>query len=73
LDQLKLNGVAFFDAGNSWNVSQSPLMTQVKAGAGLGIRWISPMGPIRIEYGWKINPEKGEEPGAVAFAMGQLF
>ncbi|MDQ1239216.1 MAG: outer membrane protein insertion porin family, partial [Thermodesulfobacteriota bacterium] len=73
LDQLKLNGVAFFDAGNSWNVSQSPLMAEVKAGAGLGIRWISPMGPIRIEYGWKINPQKGEEPGAVAFAMGQLF
>jgi len=73
LDQLKLNGVAFIDAGNSWNVSQSPFATEVKAGAGLGIRWISPMGPIRIEYGWKINPQKGEEPGAVAFAMGQLF
>ena len=72
LDQLKLNGVAFFDAGNSWNVSESPLMTQFKAGAGLGIRWISPMGPIRIEYGWKINPQKGEEPGAVAFADGAI-
>ncbi len=73
LEQLKLNGVVFFDAGNTWNVSRSPFLTDVKAGAGIGVRWISPMGPIRIEYGWKINPEKGEEPGAVAFAMGQLF
>ncbi len=31
------------------------------------------MGPIRVEYGWKVAPEKGEEPGAFAFAMGQLF
>jgi outer membrane protein insertion porin family len=51
----------------------SLFMTDVKAGVGVGIRWVSPMGPLRIEYGWKINPQKGEDPGAFAFAMGQLF
>ncbi len=71
--QLKLNGVVFFDAGNAWNSSDSPLLTNVKAGVGVGIRWVSPMGPLRIEYGWKVNPLPGEEPGAFAFAMGQLF
>lgn len=73
LEMLRLNGVFFADAGNAWNVADTPFMQSVKAGAGLGIRWVSPVGPIRIEYGWKINPEKGETPGAVAFAMGQLF
>lgn len=73
IDKLKLNGVVFADAGNAWNVSNSPFMTDVKAGVGAGIRWVSPMGPLRIEYGWKINPQKGEDPGAFAFAMGQLF
>ncbi len=73
VEQLKLNGVAFFDAGNAWNVSDGPFFTDVKAGVGVGIRWMSPMGPIRIEYGWKVNPQKGEDPGAFAFAMGQLF
>jgi outer membrane protein insertion porin family len=73
LDELKLSGVVFADAGNAWNVSDGPMLTSVKAGAGAGLRWISPMGPIRIEYGWKIAPEKGEEPGAFAFSMGQLF
>ncbi len=73
VEQLKLNGVAFFDVGNAWNVSDSPFLTDVKAGVGVGIRWVSPMGPIRLEYGWKVNPQKGEEPGAFAFAMGQLF
>lgn len=73
LEQMNLNGVAFIDAGNAWNVDDGPFPTEVKAGAGVGIRWVSPMGPIRIEYGWKIKPEKGEAPGAFAFAMGQLF
>jgi outer membrane protein insertion porin family len=73
VEQLKLNGVAFFDIGNAWNVSDGPLCNDVKAGVGIGVRWVSPMGPIRIEYGWKVNPNRGEEPGAFAFAMGQLF
>ncbi|MEJ2715983.1 MAG: outer membrane protein assembly factor BamA [Deltaproteobacteria bacterium] len=73
LQQMNLNGVVFIDAGNAWNVENGPFPTEVKAGAGVGVRWLSPMGPIRIEYGWKINPEKGEAPGAFAFAMGQLF
>ncbi|MBI4964229.1 MAG: outer membrane protein assembly factor BamA [Desulfomonile tiedjei] len=73
VDQLKLNGVVFFDVGNAWNASESPFLTTAKAGAGVGIRWVSPMGPLRIEYGWKVSPEKGETPGAVAFSMGQLF
>jgi outer membrane protein insertion porin family len=73
VDRMNLNGVAFFDVGNSWNVEDGPFAEDVKAGAGVGVRWLSPMGPLRIEYGWKINPRKGEEPGAFAFAMGQLF
>lgn len=70
---MNLNGAAFFDAGNAWNVEDSPFLEEIKAGFGVGLRWMSPMGPIRIEYGWKVNPRKGEEPGAFAFAMGQLF
>jgi outer membrane protein insertion porin family len=73
VEALKLNGVLFFDAGNAWNVSDSPFPKDIKAGYGLGIRWVSPMGPLRLEYGWKVNPDRGEEPGAFAFGMGQLF
>ncbi len=61
VDQLKLNGVAFVDVGNAWNAADSPLMTTVKAGAGVGIRWVSPMGPIRIEY--RLEAHERERPG----------
>ncbi len=73
VEQMNLNGVVFFDAGNSWNVEDSPFLEEVRAGAGFGVRWMSPMGPIRLEYGWKLNPRKGETAGEFAFAMGQLF
>jgi outer membrane protein insertion porin family len=73
LQSLNLNGVVFVDAGNTWNAAVRPLPDDVKAGAGVGIRWVSPMGPIRIEYGWKLAPKRGEAPGAFAFAMGDLF
>jgi outer membrane protein insertion porin family len=48
-------------------------MEEVKAGGGVGLRWVSPMGPIRVEYGWKLTPEKGDTSGEFAFTMGQLF
>jgi outer membrane protein insertion porin family len=73
LQSLNLNGVVFVDAGNTWNAIDMPLPDEIKAGAGVGVRWVSPMGPIRIEYGWKLTPERGEAPGAFAFAMGDLF
>jgi outer membrane protein insertion porin family len=73
VESMNINGVAFLDAGNAWNVDKGPMFDEVKAGYGVGVRWMSPMGPIRIEYGWKVRPRKGEDPGAFAFAMGQLF
>jgi outer membrane protein insertion porin family len=73
LQRLRMNGVVFVDAGNTWNAIDKPLPDEIKAGAGVGVRWMSPMGPIRIEYGWKLTPEIGEAPGAFAFAMGELF
>lgn len=73
LESLKLNGVVFCDVGNCWNADQTQFPTEVKAAAGVGIRWLSPMGPLRIDYGWKLMPRKGELPGGVSFAMGQLF
>ena len=73
VERLKLNGVAFLDAGNTWNAADGQLPGSVKAGVGVGVRWVSPMGPIRLEYGWKINPQSGEKAGEMAFGMGQLF
>lgn len=49
------SAAAFFDTGNALDDWQQAL----KQGAGVGARWISPVGPIRIDLAWAIS-----EPGA---------
>jgi outer membrane protein insertion porin family len=68
-----LNLVVFFDAGNTWLKEQNIDITDLRTGAGLGIRWLSPMGPFRLEWGWNLKP-RGDEPGGDwAFAVGAFF
>jgi outer membrane protein insertion porin family len=45
--------VAFYDAGNSWNDGYD--MGDLRQSVGAGIRWYSPIGPLRLEYGHIIN------------------
>lgn len=73
LERMNINVVGFFDAGNAWNAADNPFTDEVKMGFGVGVRWLSPMGPLRLDYGWKVIPEKGRPRGVFGFAMGQLF
>ena len=56
---------AFVDEGNAINDLSETLAT----GAGVGIRWISPVGPIRLDVAKGLNPELGGE-WRVHFSMG---
>jgi len=46
---------------------------QFRETAGFGIRWLSPMGPIRIEYGWLLDRREGEPSGNFEFSMSSAF
>jgi outer membrane protein assembly factor BamA len=41
--------------------------------AGAGIDFMSPLGAIRLEYGFNLSPQQGEKMGAVAFTAGSMF
>ena len=45
----------------------------VKQAIGLGFRWISPFGPIRVDYGVNPNPKNGEAFGNFNFSVGSAF
>jgi len=45
--------VAFYDAGNAWN--DNYYLDDLRQSVGLGLRWYSPIGPLRLEYGYIIN------------------
>jgi outer membrane protein insertion porin family len=65
--------VLFYDAGNLyWQVSDFDI-TDLRHSAGLGIRIKTPVGPLRLEYGWKLDREEGESIGRLHFSFGMPF
>jgi outer membrane protein insertion porin family len=63
---------AFLDVGNAYGFGTT-VSDGVKWAAGAGVRWNSPFGPLRLDYGFKLNPEKGEDIGAIQFSVGSPF
>ena len=66
-----LNAVVFFDAGNVYASSWD--FDSIKKSVGGGFRWMSPMGPLRLEYGYILDPEPDEGDGRWDFTMGAEF
>lgn len=71
LSEMRLKGVMFADAGNSYDKDE-PIGT-LRYTSGLGIRWISPIGPIRIEWGYNLNKKTGEGSSKLEFTFGTFF
>lgn len=73
LSEFGVKGVAFFDYGNAWTDKFGDPGILMSYGA--GIRWASPMGPLRLEYGIPINPRPGIDStsGRFEFAIGSMF
>ncbi|MGC2425003.1 MAG: outer membrane protein assembly factor BamA [Nitrospirota bacterium] len=45
----------------------------LRYGAGLGIRYQTPVGPLRLDYGFKVNRRPGESIGELHFTLGEAF
>lgn len=71
ISEVRLKGVAFFDAGSAFEGGIR--MDDLRYSAGLGVRWISPIGPIRLEWGYNIEPRPGESQSRWDFAFGTFF
>ncbi|MBF0510233.1 MAG: outer membrane protein assembly factor BamA [Deltaproteobacteria bacterium] len=68
-----LVGVAFYDTGNAFANSDGYDFTKLRKSAGLGIRWYSPIGPLRLEYGFNLDPLVDEPSGNWEFSVGSVF
>jgi outer membrane protein insertion porin family len=74
--QAGIAAVVFFDAGNAFgdpwgNGHMSPLGLRTAYGA--GVRWQSPIGPLRFEYGFPVKPLEGEKKSVFDFSIGSFF
>ena len=64
--------VPFLDAGNI-STGVLPKLSGLRYGAGVGVRYYSNFGPIRIDVGTPINPQPGVARVAVYVSLGQAF
>jgi len=64
--------VPFIDAGNI-STSFLPRFRDLRIGTGLGLRYYSNFGPIRVDVGTPINPQSGDPKIAVYVSLGQAF
>jgi translocation and assembly module TamA len=55
-------------------VSQVPnFKERLQLAAGLGLRYYTPIGPIRVDVAAPLNPRKGDKPVALYISIGQAF
>jgi outer membrane protein insertion porin family len=69
IPSINLKGVVFSDVGSAYDNK----FEELRYTAGAGVRWISPVGPIRIEWGYNIDPKPDEAGSRVEFALGTFF
>jgi translocation and assembly module TamA len=67
-----LQVVPFLDAG-SVSESITPTLKDMRFGAGLGIRYKTGFGPLRVDVGTPLNPRPGDGRITVSVALGQAF
>ncbi len=72
-----LRGVLFLDSGSVWlkksDVAQEDQF-RLRYAAGLGLRWSSPIGPLSVDYGKKLNPATDtEDRYRIHFSIGHAF
>jgi outer membrane protein insertion porin family len=68
MESYGLRGVAFFDMGSAFDGGFS--LSDMRRSAGLGVRWMSPFGPLRVELGFPISKQPRDETSVLGFSIG---
>jgi outer membrane protein insertion porin family len=66
-----IRGVLFNDWGNAWNSGYH--FDDLRRTVGVGIRWYSPMGPLRFEWGHVLDQRSGEDSSRFEFTIGMFM
>lgn len=68
-----LKGLVFFDCGNVYAEHGDWDFGEIKKSVGGGFRWLSPMGPLRLEWGYNLDPRDYEVQSNWDFSIGGSF
>jgi outer membrane protein insertion porin family len=66
-----MKGVIFFDTGNAWESGYH--LGDMRQTAGAGVRWYSPIGPLRLEWGYVLDRKPEEAASRWEFTIGMFM
>jgi outer membrane protein insertion porin family len=70
---IGLKGVVFVDAGNAYGGDQNNIISDARYATGGGVRWLSPLGPLRVELGVPFNTQPHDQKQLILFSFGGPF
>jgi outer membrane protein insertion porin family len=70
MEQYGLRGLAFFDMGTSFAGSDGFSFNDFRRSVGVGARWMSPFGPLRVELGFPLNKKSYDDTSVLGFSIG---
>jgi outer membrane protein insertion porin family len=70
-----LRWFTFVDGGNVFNLEQGEKInfSNLRYSAGVGISWVSPIGPLKLSFGKALNAKANDKPQAFQFQLGTGF
>jgi translocation and assembly module TamA len=68
-----IGAVAFVDAGTVYSSSAPDFSETLRVGAGPGLRYFSPIGPLRLDVGFPLNPRDSDDTWQLYISIGQAF
>ncbi len=69
----RVKGILFYDIGRGFNDNESIKISELRHSWGWGFVWLSPMGPLRFEWGYIIHRQPQDQPSEFDFSIGTIF
>ncbi len=63
----------FFDMGNAFSADEGIRLSELRSSVGVGISWISPMGPLRLAFAKPLRTVEGDRIQRIQFQIGTSF
>ena len=73
IKDMGMDGEIFHDFGNVYDVDEDWDFSNYKKTAGVGVLWASPLGPLRLAWGFNLDQKDGEDSSNWDFSMGGTF
>jgi outer membrane protein assembly factor BamA len=68
-----IGAVVFLDAGNVWTSVADFRLSGIRYAPGIGLRTNTPIGIVRLDYGFNVDPKDDEKSAHLYLSMGQAF